>query len=157
MSGKLKDEIKQSKPFESLEQEAFLNLARTADYLQNNVIDALKPHKLSPTQYNVLRILRGVHPGSLSCQECASRMITREPDVTRLFDRLETRGLIRRQRSTKDRRVVETSITDQGLTLVNSLDQPLKALQAQQLGHLGPERLRTLIDLLELARSTPKE
>src|SRR5215208_3992462 len=94
-------DIKKSKPFDSLEQEAMLNLARTADLLQRDMAEVMKPWNLSPTQYNVLRILRGAGE-PLACGEVADRMISRDPDMTRLLDRLEKRGLITRSRSTSD-------------------------------------------------------
>src|SRR3954454_21117537 len=118
MSGKLKDEIGKAKPFESVEQEVFLNLLRTADALMAEVTEFLKPHGVSPTQYNVLRILRGAGAGccggghadpgtrGLACREVGERMITRDPDMTRLLDRLEDRGFIVRERDRKDRRMI---------------------------------------------------
>ena len=152
MSGKLLKEIHKARPFDSPRQEAFLNVIRTADHLMRRFEELLKPHNISATQYNVLRILRGAGPEGLACQECANRMITREPDTTRLFDRLESRHWVRRTRSTQDRRVVKISITEQGLALLSTLDQPMADLQ-KQLSHLGDAKLRTLIDLLEEART----
>jgi DNA-binding MarR family transcriptional regulator len=150
---KLRDEIKQTKPFKNLEEEAFLNLVRTTDFLSRGGALLLKQFNLTAAQYNVLRILRGAGPEGLSCQECAARMVTREPDMTRLFDRLEARGLISRKRSTEDRRVVKTCITEPALALLAQIDQPLLELNKAQLSHLGEEKLKTLIELLELARS----
>ena len=112
----------------------------------------LKKEDLSATQYNVLRILRGSLQG-LPCGEIASRMITRDPDVTRLLDRLEKRGLILRWRETKDRRVVMVKITPEGIGLLGRMDQPVQELHRQQLGHLGKERLRELGELLQEARA----
>jgi MarR family transcriptional regulator, organic hydroperoxide resistance regulator len=167
MSGKLKAEIKQHRPFRSQEAEAALNIHKTADVLEARMAEVLKPSGLSPTQYNVLRILRGAHRdnlegvggcrqgGTLACGEVADRMISREPDMTRMLDRLEKRGLISRARDEKDRRVVCTRITDAGLELVDGLDQPVDSLVRQQLGHLGPEKLQRLIDLLEEVRTDP--
>src|SRR6266849_6704672 len=106
----------------------------------------------SATQYNVLRILRGA-PEGLPCGEIASRMITRDPDVTRLLDRLEKRGLISRCRETKDRRTVMARITQEGLKLLTRLDEPVQADHRKQLGHLGRERLRTLTELLRVSCS----
>jgi DNA-binding MarR family transcriptional regulator len=111
----------------------------------------LKTEDLSGTQYNVLRILRGA-PEGLPCGEIASRMITRDPDVTRLLDRLEKRGLISRCRETKDRRTVMTRIAPPGLKLLADLDEPIRDAHRKQLGHLGPKRLQTLAELLRLAR-----
>ncbi len=152
---KLREEIKQTKPFRSLEEEALLNLVRTADLVTRPEAMLLKQFNLSGAQYNVLRILRGAGPDGLSCQECASRMITREPDTTRLFDRLEARDLIVRKRSTEDRRVVKTLITKAGLDLLEKIDDPLAQLVKKQLEHMGEQKLKTLIDLLELASSKP--
>src|SRR5579863_2705805 len=103
---RLADEIKQSRPFPSLEVEAALNLQRTAAIIEQATESTLKPHGISATQYNALRILQGAGSKGLSCQEVGARMIRPDADLTRLFDRLEARGLIRRARSTQDRRVV---------------------------------------------------
>ena len=111
----------------------------------------LRAADVSPTQYNVLRILRG-SPQGLPCREIGQRMITRDPDITRLLDRLEKRALISRCRETKDRRTVLTRITPKGLRLLGELDAPVAEMHRTQLGHLGPERLRLLMELLEMAR-----
>ncbi len=134
------------------EEGAFLDLLRTTDMLSRGLVHVLKTEDLSPTQYNVLRILRGAPPG-LPCGEIASRMITRDPDVTRLLDRLEKRGLISRCRETKDRRTVMARITPHGLKVLTRLDEPVRAAHRRQLGHLRRERLRTLMELLLVARS----
>jgi DNA-binding MarR family transcriptional regulator len=151
MSGKLQHEIKKSRPFDSLEQEAALNLRRTCDALASFEANVFRPTELSPTQYNVLRILRGAGE-PLPCGEIAARMITREPDMTRLLDRLERRGLLSRSRQQNDRRVVKISITVKGLELLASLDDIVRDTHKRQLGHLGEAKLRQLIDLLEQAR-----
>ena len=135
----------------SLEEDAFVSLQRTADLLARKGEKVLGSADVSPTQYNVLRILRG-SPDGLPCREVASRMITRDPDVTRLLDRLEKRGLISRRRETKDRRVVLARITPEGLNLLSGLDEPVLEMHRQQLGHMGRERLRGLIEVLEIAR-----
>ena len=145
-------EIKKAKPFEALEQEAALNVARTADVLEREVSEVLKASNLSTTQYNVLRILRGAGGDGLACGEVADRMISRDPDMTRLLDRLEKRGLVSRCRSSEDRRVVAASITQQGLDLLAKLDEPVVDMHRRQLGHLGQTKLRQLIELLEEAR-----
>jgi DNA-binding MarR family transcriptional regulator len=111
VSGKLAKEIKQSKPFRSREEEAFLNLARTHEVLAARVAELLKPYQLTPTQYNMLRILRGAGAEGLTCSQATERMLTADPDVTRLLDRMEAQELIRRERSKEDRRVVVTRIT----------------------------------------------
>ena len=133
------------------EEAAFLDLLRTADILSRRPAQVLKTESLSATQYNVLRILRGALEG-LACGEIAGRMITRDPDVTRLLDRLEKRGLISRCREAKDRRTVIARITPEGLTLLARLDGPVAEAHRKQLGHLGRERLRALTDLLRAAR-----
>jgi DNA-binding MarR family transcriptional regulator len=133
------------------EEAAALDLLRTSDLLSRGPLQVLKTEDLSGTQYNVLRILRGA-PEGLPCGEIASRMITRDPDVTRLLDRLEKRGLISRCRETKDRRTVMTRIAPPGLKLLADLDEPIRDAHRKQLGHLGPKRLQTLAELLRLAR-----
>ena len=153
MSRRLREEIQQQKPFESLEQEAVLNVLHTADVLLQRITAVLKPFKLSHSQYNVLRILRGAGPEGLACREIGERMITRDPDITRLLDRLEARGLLTRTRDQKDRRVITARITSEGRRLLEALDQPIGEVDRQPLQHLGEQRLRTLIQLLELARN----
>lgn len=135
----------------SPEEAAFLDLLRTTDMLSRGLIHVLKAEELSPTQYNVLRILRGA-PEGLPCGEIANRMITRDPDVTRLLDRLEKRKLIARCRETEDRRTVMTRITPEGLRLLGRLDEPVQAAHRKLLGHLGPKRLEELTRLLQAAR-----
>jgi len=137
------------------EEAAFLDLARTTEILSAPIVQLLKTQELSPAPYNVLRILRG-SPEGLTCREIGERMITRDPDITRLLDRLEKRKLIARNRDDKDRRVVLTRITDAGFELLTKLDQPLREVHRKMLGHLGPERLRSLGQLLELCRSTAR-
>ncbi len=136
----------------SAEETAFLDLLRTTDMLSRGLIGVLKAENLSPTQYNVLRILRGA-PEGLFCGEIANRMITRDPDVTRLLDRLEKRDLISRCREAKDRRTVMARITPEGLKLLVRLDEPVQAAHRKQLGHLGRQRLQALAELLRSARS----
>ena len=134
------------------EEALFLDLLRTTDMLSRGLVRVLKTENLSATQYNVLRILRG-SPDGLPCGEIASRMITRDPDITRLLDRLEKRRLISRCRETKDRRMVMARITPDGLKLLARLDEPVGQTHRKQLGHLGRERLRALGELLDAARS----
>ena len=133
------------------EETAFLDLLRTTDMLSRGLDRILKTEDVSATQYNVLRILRG-SPTGLPCGEIGSRMITRDPDVTRLLDRLEKRGLISRRRVTKDRRTVIARITPAGLRLLARLDQPVQDTHREQLGHLGMKRLRALTELLAVFR-----
>jgi DNA-binding MarR family transcriptional regulator len=132
------------------EEAAFLTLLSTADMLSRGLVQILKTEELSSTQYNVLRILRGA-PEGLPCGEIAKRMITRDPDITRLLDRLERRGLILRSREAKDRRTVMTRITDEGLKLLARLDEPIQEAHRKQLGHLGRKRLNLLMELLREA------
>jgi DNA-binding MarR family transcriptional regulator len=155
LAGRIQDEIKQTRPIPTLEEEAYLNVQRTANVLLQEVAELLKGHNLTPTQYNVLRILRGAGEAGLTAGDVGDRMITRDPDVTRLLDRLETRGLAERSRCTEDRRVVWTRVTAAGLAVIAPLDDPVKELHLRSLAHLGPERLTTLIELLEAARSEP--
>ena len=153
MSGKLQQELAQSRPCSSLEEEAFLNVQRTAGVLAQRVIELLKPHGLSPTQYNVLRILRGAGESGAACKEIGARMVTPDPDITRLIDRLEKRGLVTRGRSPTDRRRVPVQITTDGLKLLNELDQPILASCGSTMSPLNEAELQTLIDLLERLRS----
>ena len=156
MAGKLQEEIKQNKPFATLETEALLALQLTSDRILREGSLILKPWDLSPTQYNVLRILRGAEPDGLTCKGIGERMIQHDPDITRLMDRLEKRGLVRRERDGKDRRVVITRITQSGLDLLSQLDLPVEEFNRDRIGHLGPERLQSLIGLLELVRNPRK-
>ncbi len=152
MAGKLLTELKQTKPFASLEMEAYLNIVKTADFLQQSAASALRLSQLTETQYNVLRILRGASPEGLKCSEIGERMVTHDPDITRLLDRLERHGWIERRRSHTDRRVVTSQITESGMSLLTSLDGPIHENLERMLGRLGPERLRLLIELLEETR-----
>ena len=149
MPGRILAALKQSRPFPSLEAEAAVNLMRAADAVLRGLAAALKPHGLSPEQYNVLRILRGAGPSGLPCGEIAARMISRDPDMTRLLDRLEARGLISRAREARDRRVVTTRVSPAGLRLLAGLDAPLQAESRRRMGRLGRARLRRLVALLE--------
>ena len=135
------------------EEAAFLDLLRTCDLLSRGPAQFLKSEDLSPTQYNVLRILRGALPAGMPCGEIASRMITRDPDITRLLDRLEKRELISRCRETKDRRMVVARITPRGLKLLARLDEAVQEMYRKQLGHLGAVRLKELQDLLVAAQA----
>jgi len=152
MSSKLKDEIKQGKPFESLEAEVFLNLVRTADALSRSGEEILKLVGLSLNQYNVLRILRGAGEEGLCCREVAERMITRDPDITRLVDRLERRSLVTRSRDSKDRRMITVRVSEAGLKILKDLDRPMDDASRNRLSHMDKEDLRRLSELLEAAR-----
>jgi DNA-binding MarR family transcriptional regulator len=148
----LQTEINPAQPFPGLEEEVFLGLLRTADHLQRSLSDMLKPHRLSPTQYNALRILRGAGNQGLPCQEIGHRMINRDPDITRLLDRLERQSLIRRGRERKDRRIIRACITPRGLELLRGLDAEIAKFHRDLLGHMGGSQLKSMIDLLETAR-----
>ncbi|MEO8575104.1 MAG: MarR family transcriptional regulator [Gemmatimonadales bacterium] len=153
MSPDLKRELKQNKPFKSLCQEAQLNIVRTSNILVNDFERMLKPYGITGTQYNVLRILRGAEPAGLCRNEVAERLINRMPDATRLLDRMEDAGLVTRERSEADRRLVTTRITKEGKKLVDSLDDEVEAQHEKGLGHLGKKDLEKLIELLTLVRS----
>jgi DNA-binding MarR family transcriptional regulator len=150
MSG-LKLEIVQEAPFASVEEEALLNLLRTSDCLHRAFHLKTRDWGVSSTQYNVLRILRG-SPDGLPCGEIGNRMITRDPDITRLLDRLEKRELISRCRESKDRRMVMARITPQGMELLARMDKPVQEGHRKQLSHMGRTRLRALTDLLRVSR-----
>jgi len=148
----LQEELKQRKPFQSLEEEAFLNIARTHALLEHALAQALKPFDITPTQYNVLRILRGAGAEGLCRNEVGERLVRRVPDVTRLLDRMEEMGLVGRVRGDEDRRYVTARITRQGLALLERLDQEICRIHRSQLGHLDRKLLRSLIDLLTAIR-----
>lgn len=157
MMAPLEEEIHQTKPFASAAEATYLNLQRTANCLLQGFTHLLRRHTpgrrgLSPSQYNVLRILRGAHPDALTCGEISDRLVTPGPDVTRLLDRLEERGWVERDRDTGDRRVVRSRVTSEGLDLLADLDEPVNAWLATSLGHLGDDEHESLGDLLEKAR-----
>lgn len=159
MPGRLARDIKQSKPFFSPRLEVYFNLLRTTDVLAQTAIGLLKSHDLSETQYNVLRILRGAATtpdGGLPCSEIGTRLITHDPDVTRLLDRLEKRGLIQRARSGADRRVVLVRITPDGSALLDAcdLDRRLTDAFAAHFAGLSSDDCKTLITLLENLRQS---
>ncbi|MGE3819621.1 MAG: MarR family winged helix-turn-helix transcriptional regulator [Isosphaeraceae bacterium] len=150
----LREELKKRLPFATPWEEVLLNLRRTDDQLQAAFARLFKAHGLSDPSYNVLRILRG-EGAPLPCLEIAGRMVTRLPDVTRLIDRLESKGLVQRSRTEEDRRVVLIAITAAGLTLLASLDEPVQSLTRELLGHLSHEELDQLNALLVKARRAP--
>jgi DNA-binding MarR family transcriptional regulator len=150
--GKLLAEIHQNKPFELLEEEAVLNILRTAEVLARHSGAFLRQYQLSEAQYNVLRILRGAGPAGATCSQIGERMITRDPDITRLLDRLETRGLVGRERSKADRRVVMTTISADGLALLGTIDEPLRKYLRDRMGRMGTASLESLIGQLEQVR-----
>ncbi len=136
----------------SLENLLFVALLKTADFLGLQAEQLLKSHGLTATQYNVLRILRGAEPAGLACRSIGDRMISHDPDMTRLLDRMEKRGLITRSRHAEDRRVVKSRITSAGLDLLKSLDQPVRELHKRQFRHIPAARLKMLARLLEEVR-----
>jgi DNA-binding MarR family transcriptional regulator len=152
MTSSLRAELQQRKPFSNLEQEATLNIARTEAALREPLEELLKGSGISLTQYNVLRILRGAGPEGLTRNEIRDRLINRMPDVTRLLDRMEEAGWVSRVREMEDRRCVATHLTRSGKSLVDSLDVPVQEEHARRLSHMTRTQLRTLIDLLTLAR-----
>ena len=149
---RLKSEIAQQKPFSGPAEEALLNLFRTADCLQRAMQREAKRWNITSTQYNVLRILRGAHPNGLPCSSIGERMITSDPDITRVLGRLKALHLIRQERQKKDKRVVTTYITDSGLVLLKEMDETVSRFPFRTLGHLDSGELAQFIRLLELAR-----
>lgn len=155
MVTRLHEEIKQGKPFRSVREEALLNIARTAAMLGHEVAQALKPYDITPTQYNVLRILQGAGADGLCRNEVGARLVRPVPDVTRLLDRMEEVGLISRSRSGEDRRYVTTTIAKRGRDVLARLDAPMDAIHRAQLGHVADSRLRTLVEILNEVRTRP--
>lgn len=133
----------------SLEARLFVTLLRVADRLAQQPELLVKQHGLTGTQYNVLRILRGAGPDGLPCKRIGDRMISHDPDMTRLLDRMEKRSLITRERQTEDRRVIKTRITPTGLDILKKLDEPMDELHKEQFRHLTSSKLRALADALD--------
>lgn len=157
MARKLQREIQQSKPFATLEEEAVLNIARTSDRLQRALHRELKPHGHTPTQYNALRILRGAGDSGMACCQLGERLVSRDPDITRLLGRLEKSGLIERSPHERDHRVVLARITEAGLAKLKTLDPVVAGAIQRLLGHMSPQRLELLIGLMEEARERASE
>jgi DNA-binding MarR family transcriptional regulator len=145
-------EIAQQRPFSSVEEETLLNLLRTADCLQRALQRKSREWGVTSTQYNVLRILRGALPQGLTCSAIGSRMITAEPDITRLLARLKALKLIQQRRDRHDRRVVWTQISESGLKLLHEMDPEIQRIPVELLGHMEKAEQAELIRLLELAR-----
>lgn len=143
---------KPPRPQGSLEERIFIALLKVAGALGQEAEQLTRTAELTGTQYNVLRILRGAEPEGLACRGIGDRMITHDPDITRLLDRMEKRGLISRERQKDDRRVVKTRITQHGLALLKPLDQPMRDLHKRQFRHMAGARLKTLHSLLEEIR-----
>ena len=152
MSPSLQQDLKQKKPFRSLQQEAYLSVVRTSTALTDAMEELVKSHGISATQYNVLRILRGSDAEGLCRNALRDRMLTRMPDMTRLLDRMEEAGLVVRVREGDDRRMVMTRITQKGRQLLDDLDAPVMALHRKQMAGLTDAQLRSLSDLLTLVR-----
>jgi DNA-binding MarR family transcriptional regulator len=144
--------LKQTKPFGSREEAAYLAIQLAAEDLRSGFSDLFKTKDLTGAQYNVLRILRGAGKAGISCREIGERMINRDSDITRMLDRLEARNLITRERQTDDRRVVLAFIVENGLTILKELDRPVDALHKAQLGHLSEKELETITKLLGSAQ-----
>jgi DNA-binding MarR family transcriptional regulator len=141
----------QRPPAASLEAKLFVALLRLSDRLAQDAELLIKSHGLTATQYNVLRILRGAGPDGLPCKRVGDRMISRDPDMTRLLDRMEKRSLITRERQTEDRRVIKTRITPAGLEILRKLYAPVDELHKKQFRHLTAAKLKVLADALEEA------
>jgi DNA-binding MarR family transcriptional regulator len=137
------------KPFTSPEQAAFVTLLRTAEQLQARNAEFLKGYELSPTQYNALRILRGAGKSGLPCSEVGERMINKDPDITRLLDRLEKRGFVTRSRDDNDRRVIVARITTAGLDTLRQIDRPVDRFLSEMLGSITQQKLLDLVQLLD--------
>jgi len=152
VSAKLAAELHQNKPFALPEEEALLNLIRTHEFLQQRQAGFFKRFQLTPTQYNILRILRGAGKEGITCAHASERMVTADPDITRLLDRLEARGLIRRERGSQDRRVVISRITAEGLELIETIDEPLAEFLRRRMRRVGRKKLGQLIEILESIR-----
>ena len=148
----LHTELKSTRPFDLLEEEAHLSVIRTAAVLDHDFAQVLKPYGLTTTQYNVMRILRGAGGEGLCRNELGTRLLRQVPDVTRLLDRLKQMRLIGRQRSDADRRLVRTRITQKGLDLLAELDAHIRQTHRERLAHVSPQRLRALVDTLAEVR-----
>jgi DNA-binding MarR family transcriptional regulator len=152
MSSTLREELRQTRPFKSLEQEALLSILRTSAELWDRIELLLRPHGITTTQYNVLRILRGAEPDGLCRNELRDRMLTRMPDVTRLLDRMEEAGLVERTRDTEDRRMVTTRITKRATQLLATLDPIVADYEKRFFSGIDRDRVQTLIDVLDAIR-----
>ncbi|KAA6457867.1 winged helix-turn-helix transcriptional regulator [Acidobacteria bacterium AB60] len=150
---KLQSEIAQQRPFTSIAEEALLNLMRTADCVNRTAHRLTRGWGITSTQYNVLRILRGAHPQGLTCSAIGERMITADPDITRLLGRLKTLKLVRQQRDKRDRRVLWNNISPAGLELLAEMDPTIRRMPEEILGHLEQSELAEFVRLLEIARA----
>lgn len=150
----IQQELKQTRPFKTVGQEAAVALLRTADAVKNNVAKVIEPHGITLQQYNVLRILKGSYPNPLPTLEIGERMIERQPGVTRLLDRLAAKQLVRRERCTKDRRLMHCWITDSGLRLLEALDPDINEADSRAMSSLPESDMRRLLEILESIRAT---
>ena len=157
MANRILEEIRQTRRFARPQEEAALNIVRTADALRRGGELLFRRHGITSAQYNVLRILRGAGGRGLHCSAVAERMITAEPDITRLLMRMERVGLLVRQRDTVDRRMVTAIATDRGLQLLDELEAPLKELQERQFAPLSEREIEVLIGRLEKVREAIEE
>jgi DNA-binding MarR family transcriptional regulator len=148
MAKSLQTEIKQSKPFPRPSSEAFLSILRTAAVLEHQLGEVLRPHGITTTQYNVLRILRGAGTQGLCGREVAERLVSKVPDVSRLLDRMDDMGVIQRERDSDDRRHITARISEKGLRLLDETSPALEAAEASRFTRLNPEQIRRLIDTL---------
>ncbi len=154
MTIRLQDEIRQGKPFATPGTEALLSIMRTAAMLEHAIGEALRPHGITPTQHNVLRILRGAGSGGLCGREVGERLVARVPDVPRLLERMEALDLITRERDEADRRHVTAWITPKGLRVLDQLAPDLARLERERIAQLDPSKLKDLVDTLALIRGT---
>jgi DNA-binding MarR family transcriptional regulator len=151
----LHEELGESQPFQVPEQEAYLNLVRTHALLSDEVAELFKQHHLSQPLYNVLKVVARMGSAGMPSQSIAQYMVARDPDITRLVDRLQTDLLIERERDERDRRIVRVRVTQSGLNAIEKLDPLIWKLHQQQLGHLNQEKLELLNQLLVAARLKP--
>ena len=153
----LKTELKQKRPFRIAEEEAYLNIIRTSNELNSKFFRFLKSFGITPVQYNILRILRGAGSDGLPGVEVVNRLVTKEPDITRLIDRLEKMVFVRRVRSQLDRRVIFVKITEQGMQLLEKLDKPSLTMLKELLGHMSKPELATVNQLMIKARKVSRD
>lgn len=153
MTPNVRSQIRQTKPFSTPEAEAFVTLLRVAYELEAELTDALREFDVTRPQFNVLRILRGAGERGLPSGDIGARMVTHDSDITRLIDRMESRGLVTRARSAEDRRVVTVVLSAQGRALVDSLDEPVRQLHDRQFAQLSKADLKTLVAILEKTRA----
>jgi DNA-binding MarR family transcriptional regulator len=157
MTRSLRAEIQQSKPFPTLEEEVHVQVLLTAQVASRVMTAALKPTRLSPSQFNVLRILRGARPDALPASRIAERMVSLDPDLTRLLDRLEANGFVEKSRDAKDRRIVNVRITKAGLERIESASKAVTQAVTAALAPVGARKLEQLANLLDLARASARE